>query len=36
LAAATGVRYRTMPMTPPRVWRGIREAETKTAGVATA
>jgi CO/xanthine dehydrogenase Mo-binding subunit len=34
LADATGVRYRTMPMTPPRVWRGIREAEAQ--AVATA
>jgi CO/xanthine dehydrogenase Mo-binding subunit len=34
LADATGVRYRTMPMTRPRVWRGIREAEAQ--AVATA
>ena len=27
VADATGVRFRTLPMTPPRVWRGIREAE---------
>jgi CO/xanthine dehydrogenase Mo-binding subunit len=26
LADATGVRYRTLPMTPPRVWRGLMEA----------
>jgi len=24
IAAATGVRYRTLPMTAPRIWRGIR------------
>jgi CO/xanthine dehydrogenase Mo-binding subunit len=27
LADATGVRYRTLPMTPQRVWRGLVEAE---------
>ncbi len=30
LADATGVRFRTMPMTPPRVWRGIAEAAART------
>jgi CO/xanthine dehydrogenase Mo-binding subunit len=35
MADATGVRFRTLPMTPQRVWRGIREAE-KGEPVATA
>jgi CO/xanthine dehydrogenase Mo-binding subunit len=31
LADATGVRYRTLPMTPPRIWRGLMEAGATTA-----
>ena len=27
VAAATGVRFRTLPMTAPRVWRGIRTGD---------
>src|SRR5439155_8906644 len=34
LAAATGVRYRTMPMTAPRVWRGILERDGGSASAA--
>jgi CO/xanthine dehydrogenase Mo-binding subunit len=27
IAAATGVRFRELPMTPPRIWRGMQAAE---------
>jgi CO/xanthine dehydrogenase Mo-binding subunit len=27
IADATGVRYRELPMTPPRIWRGLQAAE---------
>jgi len=27
IAAATGVRFRTLPMTAPRVWRGIQSRD---------
>ena len=31
IAAATGVRYRTLPMTAPRIWHGLVEAGTSDA-----
>jgi CO/xanthine dehydrogenase Mo-binding subunit len=36
IAAATGVRFRTMPMTPPRVWQGLIAANGAGAATATA